>query len=281
MDPGPAKADDVLCLSPPSAQDHAQPRERLVYEMRLGPLLLGRAELRAWEEDTATGQRLRLRLDARRAGLGQLAGDWTLLAESLLAPDLSVYHSFHRRVERGDAVREWLLVPGNGTAQRRELKPRFRIRAPFRVPPGSLDPLGAFWALLRTAPLENAPIVRATDGRHNQPLSVKVLGRERVHVPAGEFEALKLQLILPLIEGVARLDRNEALLLWVGADRRQLPLRLQCRDLFTGGESDWRAELLSAEELQDRPRRPEGFVDETWPDEAPRRLKAEVDDDAL
>lgn len=70
----------------------------------------------------------------------------------------------------------------------------------------------------------------AHSGDTTYPLSVRVLGRERVRVPAGEFDCFKLE---PALRGDGVFKANGRLWVWVTADARRMPVLMKSR-VFIG-----------------------------------------------
>jgi len=80
------------------------------------------------------------------------------------------------------------------------------------------DRLSFLWTLAFAPPRESA-MVRVADGRHVASYTFQVSGIERIHTPAGEFEALKL---------VKRKNdsRDKTTEIWLAVDRQYIPVRI-------------------------------------------------------
>lgn len=93
------------------------------------------------------------------------------------------------------------------------------------MPPHALDVLGSLY-YVRTLPLEvgrEYEIYTHTDN-DNYPLVVKVLERERIRVPAGEFQCIKVQ---PVLRSEAIFDQQGELFVWLTDDERHMPVLMR------------------------------------------------------
>jgi hypothetical protein len=85
------------------------------------------------------------------------------------------------------------------------------------LPPNAQDRLSFFLALSLLPGNANSVSYSIADGKGLSRHTYTVVGRERVKVPAGEFDAVK----------VARnSDNNESAELWLSAQHQYIPLRL-------------------------------------------------------
>lgn len=95
------------------------------------------------------------------------------------------------------------------------------------IAPRSQDVLSAMY-YMRTLPLaagQSIALANHTDGK-NYPLIVKVLGRERVKVDAGEFDCLVVE---PILRGPGVFTQKGRLTVWVTDDRRRLPVLMKSK----------------------------------------------------
>jgi LysM repeat protein len=93
------------------------------------------------------------------------------------------------------------------------------------------DVLSALY-YVRLLPLERGAEFSfpAHSGDTTYPLSVKVLSREKVRVPAGEFDCFKLE---PALKGDGVFKANGRLWVWVTADSRRMPVLMKSQ-VFIG-----------------------------------------------
>ena len=95
------------------------------------------------------------------------------------------------------------------------------------IPPRTQDVLSAMY-YVRTLPLEvgqSISIANHTDGK-NYPLVVKVLGRERVKVDAGEFNCIVVE---PILRGPGVFSQKGRLTVWLTDDRRRMPVLMKSK----------------------------------------------------
>jgi hypothetical protein len=95
------------------------------------------------------------------------------------------------------------------------------------IPPRSQDVLSALY-YVRTLPLEvgqSISLANHTDGK-NYPLIVKVHGRERVKVDAGEFDCLVVE---PILRGPGIFTQQGRLTVWLTDDERRMPVLMKSK----------------------------------------------------
>jgi hypothetical protein len=95
------------------------------------------------------------------------------------------------------------------------------------IAPRSQDVLSALY-YVRTLPLKvgmSVALANHTDGK-NYPLIVKVHGRERVKVDAGEFDCLVVE---PILRGPGVFTQKGRLTVWVTDDRRRMPVLMKSK----------------------------------------------------
>lgn len=95
------------------------------------------------------------------------------------------------------------------------------------IPPRTQDVLSALY-YVRTLPLEvghSISIANHTD-RKNYPLLVKVHGRERVKVDAGEFDCLVVE---PILRGPGVFTQKGRLTVWLTDDERRMPVLMKSK----------------------------------------------------
>ncbi len=97
----------------------------------------------------------------------------------------------------------------------------------FDTPPAIHDELSAFY-YARTLDLQPGKTysVNAHSSRKNYPLQVLVHGRERVKVPAGEFDCLVVE---PVLEGEGLFQHEGKLTIWMTDDARKMPVLMKTK----------------------------------------------------
>jgi hypothetical protein len=94
----------------------------------------------------------------------------------------------------------------------------------FDVPESIYDPLSAFYRV-RNMDLKvgSSVYVPVFDSKRVWNVEVKVLGRERVRVPAGTFDTIKIK---PLMESEGIFSRKGEIYIWVTDDEKKVPVKL-------------------------------------------------------
>ncbi|HTR45599.1 MAG TPA: DUF3108 domain-containing protein [Thermodesulfovibrionales bacterium] len=95
------------------------------------------------------------------------------------------------------------------------------------LPSPAFDPLSSFY-FLRTLPLEvgKSVFVAVFDNRKVWNVEVQVLGRERVGVPAGEFNTI---VVKPLMKSEGIFYRKSELVIWLTDDERRIPVKVKTK----------------------------------------------------
>jgi len=111
-------------------------------------------------------------------------------------------------------------------------------RKTIELMPGTFDPLSIFY-YSRKLPLQVGQEMQrpVTDGKKCVMGKVKVVRREKIIVPAGEFDTFLMVPDLQHVGGVFKKSKNATIELWVSADNRRLPVKLKSKVVvgsFTG-----------------------------------------------
>ena len=98
---------------------------------------------------------------------------------------------------------------------------------PIFIYPGTFDPLSVIY-YLRMQELAPGNVLKApaTDGKRIVIGRVRVVEKQKVKVPAGEFDAFLVEPALGRLGGVVKRSEAAAVQIWVSADRRQIPLKV-------------------------------------------------------
>jgi hypothetical protein len=97
----------------------------------------------------------------------------------------------------------------------------------FPVPPHVQDALSSFYFTRTQAlPVGGSVIFDYHASRRSQPLEVKVLGRDRVHVPAGTFDCVVVE---PVLHAGGIFKNSGRLLIWLTADDRRIPVLMKSK----------------------------------------------------
>jgi hypothetical protein len=96
--------------------------------------------------------------------------------------------------------------------------------------PGTFDPLGIFYFVRSSDLAEISTIERpVSDGKKCVIGIGNVLKRETITVPAGTFDTLLIEPNLKDVGGVFKKSKDSNILLWVTADSRHIPVKIQSK----------------------------------------------------
>ncbi|MBI1798846.1 MAG: DUF3108 domain-containing protein [Candidatus Eisenbacteria bacterium] len=97
----------------------------------------------------------------------------------------------------------------------------------FPVPPHVQDALSSFYFTRTQAlPVGGSVVFDYHASRRSQPLEVRILGRDRVHVPAGTFDCVVVE---PILKAGGIFKHNGRLLIWLTADDRRIPVLMKSK----------------------------------------------------
>lgn len=103
-------------------------------------------------------------------------------------------------------------------------------RDPISIFPGSFDPLSVFYAFRWHDLKENLEIQTAvTDGNTSIIGKVKVIKRERITVPTGDYDTFLVEPDLKHIGGVFKQSKNAKLQIWVTSNYRHIPVKIKSK----------------------------------------------------
>lgn len=202
------------------------PGERLVFSVEYGIIKAGTATLSVTGPEEYEGL-MAWRISASARSNPAFSAFFRVddLNEALL--DIVQMHTlrFYKRLQEGDFrySEEVLFDQEAGTARYpAEENPEEML---VSIPPHALDVLSCLY-YARTLPLEvgaEYEIDCHTDNE-NYPLKVEVLGRERIRVPAGEFDCVMVQ---PRLRGQAIFDQRGEIFVWMTDDERHMPVLMR------------------------------------------------------
>jgi hypothetical protein len=117
-------------------------------------------------------------------------------------------------------------------------------RDPIAILPGSFDPLSVFYAF-RFYDLHEQKVLRTpvTDGKKCVMGQAEVIKREKIRLPIGTYETFLVEPELKDIGGVYEKSKDATLKIWVTADRRRIPVRIESKVVV----GSFVAELVSVE----------------------------------
>jgi hypothetical protein len=107
------------------------------------------------------------------------------------------------------------------------LEARYHDGQVYPVPPNVQDALSAFYyTRYQALPLGGSILFDYHASRRSQPLEVRVLGRERVKVPAGTFDCVVVE---PLLKAGGVFKNSGRLVIWLTDDERRIPVLMRSK----------------------------------------------------
>jgi len=97
----------------------------------------------------------------------------------------------------------------------------------FPIPPDVQDALSSFYyTRFQALPVGGSIVFDYHASKKNKPLEVKIIGREHVKVPAGEFDCVAVEPVL----NAGGIFRNEGrLVIWLTDDERRMPVLMRSK----------------------------------------------------
>lgn len=220
-----AFAGAVVLAAAPAAAQHATrvpwaEGEHLEYSLRFNGLTVGSARMDVTGMDTVRGRRTwKLVFDVSGSALFYKVND---SYESWMDAETLFSLRFIQRIHEGNyrPVRTFEIFPERATFQQDD-KPE---------EPSVPEPLddASFFFFLRTIPLEvgkTYEFPRYFNPKAN-PVIIRVLRKEHIRVPAGEFDAIVIQ---PIIKTTGLFSDNGMAELWLSDDPRRILLQLRSK----------------------------------------------------
>jgi hypothetical protein len=215
-----ARAQEAVAAVLPALDRPFQIGEKLTYAVRVGPLGKGTAVAELRNVETVRGKRV-------YHSVFTLNGSMLFFKvrdhyESWFDPNTLVSLRYHQDIDQGpyERDRKFEIFPERGVYKENEKPEVPTVEMP-------LDD-GAFLYFLRTIPLEVGETY--TWNRYfkpdRNPVTVKVVRRERIRVPAGEFDAIVLQ---PKIKAKGIFAEGANAEVWLADDDGRLMLQLKTK----------------------------------------------------
>jgi len=221
----------VLMASVPARADLPfGPGEKLSYNIYWTFVLAGSATLETLETGPVEGQEaLHFRALAKSTPFIDTFYKVRDSIESWVDPAMTRAILYRKDQSEGDYVRNYLVrFDKNGNVAYRYSKGA--LKNAVSIPSGTFDPLSMLF-LFRTKTLYQgfefvAPV---TDGEKSITGTAKVLRREKITTPAGEFDTLLVEPDVRNIGGVFRKSPNATLQVWITNDARRIPVRVKSK----------------------------------------------------
>jgi Protein of unknown function (DUF3108) len=197
--------------------------ERAVYDVRFGPLKVGSGSMEVSGVENVRGR------EAYRTSLKIKGGTFFYkvndLFESWIDTRSLASLRFHQDQEEGGRDREKVfeIFPERQMYKENDKPEKPSVRQP-------LDD-GSFLYFVRTVPLEVGQTYRFDRyfRPDRNPVTLRVLRKERIKVPAGEFDAVVVQ---PVIKTKGIFSENGEAQVWLTDDERRIMLQMKSKLSF-------------------------------------------------
>ncbi|EPR43865.1 Protein of unknown function DUF3108 [Desulfovibrio sp. X2] len=211
-----------------------KPGERFDYNVRWGPFDVGSATIEVLPTGTVNGKPARgFRMTARTNDFADVFYKVRDVNESWTDMDMQGSLLYLTKQHEGSYVRDYelRLYADKGTAELWSNETG-KHKNTVHIFPGTMDPLSVLFAF-RAWPEEFHPgmVIRqaVTDGKKFVLGEATVVRREKVKVPAGEYDCYLVEPDIRDLGGVFRKSPEAALQIWVTADSRRLPVLVRSK----------------------------------------------------
>ena len=152
------------------------------------------------------------------------------------------YSKLYKKKNRGRRKKD-IIVNFDPEKQQAQYSKNGKKRRPISIKPGSFDPLSVFYAFRFCSLKENTVLeVPVTDGKKCVMGKAVVIKRETIVVESGTYDTYLVEPDLKHIGGVFKKSKNAKLRIWVTADARKIPIKVES-EVIVGS---FVAELISA-----------------------------------
>lgn len=237
----------VLAALPAAPARAQNATEVLRFNMYWSGVPVGSSTLTARLDRDASGQPVRrFELKCRSNVVVDLFCKVRDRLASVAAPDFSRSLAYNKSLREGSERRRFAVDMDFEPRRclRRNL-PSNRTRTQA-VPPNVLDPLSVFYAFRqRFKEGQERMAATVTDGLYTVEARARGLDAKPLDVPYGEFQARKVQICMPRVDGVFRASDPGCYFVWISTDG--LPLKIQARVRVAGFLGDLSVELSGVE----------------------------------
>ncbi len=152
---------------------------------------------------------------------------------SSTTPDLSSFLRYEKRLKEGHYHRHDQIIY-NPTTHKLIYYKNGKLKKEKTVPPPLYDPCSILYAYrFRCPDKKGACSLPSTDGKRVEKVQVVPLGEEKVTVPAGTFDTLKVEPRWRKMNGVFRKKKGGHVYVWLTRDRLRIPIKVEV-DIFLG-----------------------------------------------
>ncbi|MBG0777665.1 MAG: DUF3108 domain-containing protein [Desulfovibrionaceae bacterium] len=206
------------------------PGEKLHFVLKWASIPAGYARLEVGEPVEVRGERAQhLVMTARTNSFVDIFFKVRDRVDSFVDEAVGRSLLFKKRQREGGYERD-IVVDFDWDALKARYTNRGEPKEPVTILPGTFDVLSVFYRF-RFMDLEEGARLLApvTDGRKFVLGEAYVVRRERVRVPAGDFDAYLVRPDLKHLGGVFKKSKDASLDVWVTADARRIPLLVRSK----------------------------------------------------
>ena len=219
----------AACMCRAETQMPFREGESVVFRLRWGFIVAGRATLNVHEQTTVNGVPARhFSTSIRTTGLVEKIYKVRTRLDSYVTLDGTRALAYEKKQREGKKRAHFTVDFdwAQKTAVRTDKKTG-KSRPPVDLPDTVTDMIGALYRF-RQLPLavDETYTLPVTNGKKVVQGQAEVIERETVKVPAGKFDAYKITPRTADLGGVFEKDDDADLFLWFTADRRHLPVRV-------------------------------------------------------
>ncbi len=206
------------------------PGERLVFELRWGVIPAGEAVLEVLPIEEMNGEpAYHFVMTARTNSFVDVFYKVRDRIDSYTDTDLT-HTLFYKKKQREGSTKRNITVQFDWEKKLVQYTKNNRSKDPVPVLPGAFDPLAVFYYSRLIELKSQAEIERpVTDGGKCVIGRAKVIRREKIRVPAGEYDTYLLEPELKHIKGVFEKSNDATIQLWITADNRRMPVKIKSK----------------------------------------------------
>ncbi|NJB67696.1 hypothetical protein GGQ74_001336 [Desulfobaculum xiamenense] len=205
--------------------------EKLTYALKWEAIPAGTASIEVLPEAVIDGKPMHhFRMTARTNSFADVFYKVRDQVDSYADMDLSRSTHYRQKQREGSYKRDITVNFLWDRGQARYENTKNGPKDPILILPGTYDPLSVFYAF-RSMELDEGASIDApvTDGVKCVIGQARVVGRETIRVPAGEFDTWVVEPELRHIGGVFKKSPDASLRIWVTADEKKIPVMISSK----------------------------------------------------
>ena len=221
----------VCAGAAPIARGEIPPGERLVYQIRWMRIPAGEAVLEAAGAEDLDNQPTRhFIMTARTNSFVDTFYKVRSRIETWMNLELGRSLRYHKQQREGAHRPRDEQVDFDWANQVATYTNRGRSRPPLSLRPGTVDPLAAPYFTRRAPLVPGTQIERpVSDGKKVVIGRARVIGKEKIEVPAGTFDTLVIEPDLRDVGGVFEKSPDARIRLWLTDDAYRIPVRVHSK----------------------------------------------------